>query len=151
MTDEPSPTNDQDGERPEGTEPRGRSGWIFWVVIGTILVVEFWLFGRRGDIEVCVGKQGVHDFALVGKERTDDNRWAFPRCERRLNLGLRSEFEPQVADAVKVACRGATTFQHQAERSQCVEGNGGWQHRVHASFIPPWDPRYRKQLFWFLY
>lgn len=122
----------------------------FWIVILAILALELWLFGRRGEIEVCVGKSGVHDFTLVGKPRTDDNRWSIPRCERRENLGMRSAFEAERDDAVRVACRGATTFHHRGEGPKCVAASDGWEHRVTARYVPPWDARYREQLLWFL-
>jgi len=125
-------------------------GWAFWIVLGIILIIELWIFGRRGEIEVCVAKQGMHDFALRGTAPTDANRWQIPRCEARVNLGLRSEYEQQVDDATRVACRGATTFRHRGEGDHCIHQKQGWERRVQTSFVPPWDARYRRRLFWFL-
>lgn len=128
---------------------KGSSAW--WWFVPVFIVAEFWLFGHRGEIHVCVGKTGVHDFSLVGEPRNDTNRWKFPRCEERLNIGLRSELEAQVADATQAACRGATTFHHRGEASACAEGTQGWEHSVTTSFVPPWDARYYERLLWFFY
>ena len=121
-----------------------------WWALPILMVVEFYAYGHNGRLEVCVGKQGHTDFSLVGQERTDDNRWKFPRCETRLNLGLRSQYDEKVAEGTKVACRGATIFRHQGEAKACVAAEQGWEHRVDASFVPPWDPAYYEHLFWFL-
>ena len=130
-------------------EKSGGSRW--WVVLLVVLVVEFYVYGRNGDIEVCVGKQDVHDFSLVGQERTDDNRWKFPRCEARVNLGLRSQYDELVEDATNVACRGATLFRNRGEGPQCVAGEQGWTKQVETSYIWPWDSRYYKHLLWFVF
>ncbi len=151
---EASPADSPDGSRSEskadGTK-KSSGGSRWWYLLLLILVVEFWVYGRQGEIEVCVGKQGTHDFALLGQERTDDNRWAFPRCETRENLGLRSNYDLLVEDAIKNACRGQTMLRHRGEGPACVEQNDGWQHQLETSFIPPWDHRYYEHLLWFLF
>lgn len=128
---------------------RGRFSWLWWA-LPVLMVVEFYAYGRGGRLEICVGKQGETDFALVGQARTDDNRWKFPRCETRENLGLRSQYDAKVAEGIEVACRGATVFRHQGEAKACVAGEQGWEHRVESHFVPPWDPAYYRHLFWFL-
>ena len=99
---------------------------------------------------MCVGKDGETDFALIGQERTDENRWKFPRCEARENLGLKSHYDQAVEESVKVACRGATIFHHQGETKACVAADKGWIHRIEVSHCPPWHDHFRKHLFWFL-
>jgi hypothetical protein len=126
-------------------------GGRWWLVLLAVLVVEFYVYGRNGDIEVCVGKQDVHDFSLIGQERTDENRWKFPRCEARVNLGLRSQYDELVEDATNVACRGATLFRNRGEGPQCVAGTDGWTKQVDTSYIWPWDSRYYEHLLWFLF
>lgn len=128
---------------------RRRIPW--WYVIASLIVVEFWLYGRRGYIDVCVGTQGETDFALVGKERTDANRWKFPRCERRLNVGLMSRYEEAVDEATSVACRGATILRHQGEGKACTKQEKGWVRQIETRHVPPWHAVYYEHLFWFLY
>jgi hypothetical protein len=130
-------------------EKGGGSRW--WLVLLVVLVAEFYVYGRRGDIEVCVGKADVHDFSLIGQERTDDNRWKFPRCEARVNLGLRSQYDELVEDGTSVACRGATLFRNRGEGPQCIAGSEGWSKQVQTSYIWPWDSRYYKHLLWFIF
>lgn len=129
-------------------ESKKRGRW--WWILPAAAVVEFWVYGYRGHVEVCVGKQGQTDFALIGKERTDENRWRFPRCEERLNLGLRSHYDERVDEAVRVACRGATIFRNQGEMDICVDGKDGWEVRIETSQCPPWHAHYYEHLFWFL-
>mgnify|MGYP001325408932 CR=1 FL=1 len=147
--DEPDAHAGQAATKREGEAKRGRKFSLWWILPAAMLV-EFYVYGRNGYIDVCVGKQGQTDFSLVGQPRTDDNRWKFPRCERRINLGLRSSYDEKLADGVKVACRQATLFRHQGESAQCEAADGGWVHQVDTSFCPPWDPNYYKHLFWFL-
>lgn len=114
------------------------------------MVIEFWVYGRNGYIDVCVGKEGHTDFSLRDQARTDENRWKFPRCESRTNLGLRSHYDERVEEATKVACRGATLFRFQGEADRCEAGEAGWAREVSSRFCPPWDPAYYEHLFWFL-
>ncbi len=137
--DEPSP-------RP--ARPRRWTSKLWWA-LPVLMIVEFYFYGHNGRLEICVGKQGDTDFALVGQKRTDDNRWKFPRCETRLNLGLRSQYDTQVAEGTEVACRGATIFRYKGEAKACTAAEQGWQHRVEGHFVPPWDPAYYEHLFWF--
>ncbi len=140
---------------PEPARARARTGLLarvrWWWLLLAALVIEFYVYGSRGHIEVCVGKQGETDFALVGKERTDDNRWKFPRCEAASNLGLVSKYEQATKEATSVACRGATIFRHQGEGKQCVAGEAGWQHRVQTRHAMPWEKAFYQHLLWFLF
>ncbi|MEM6292942.1 MAG: hypothetical protein AAGA54_16830 [Myxococcota bacterium] len=136
---------------PEAAKDVPKRGSRWWYALLLILVVEFYVYGRRGEIEVCVGKEGVHDFALLGQERDDTNRWKFPRCETRVNLGLKSNYELLVEDAAKNACRGQTMLKHRGEGPACVKQTQSWQHQTQTSFIPPWDRRYYEHLLWFAF
>lgn len=129
---------------------KGRtSRW--WLLLLAVLLLEFYVYGSRGEIQVCVGKEGEHDFALLGQERTNENRWKFPRCEQRENLGLRSNYALMVEDAAKGACRGQTMLRNRGEGKLCVDQDQGWSHRIETHFIWPWDHRYYEHLLWFLY
>jgi len=137
------------GSKPDDDDAPKKASRLWWLLPAAV-ILEFWIYGHNGTIEVCVGKEGQTDFSLIGSERTDDNRWSFPRCETRLNLGLQSEFDAQAADAKKIACRGATLFKNRGEASQCEASEDGWTERVDGQFCPPWDPNYYEHLFWFL-
>ena len=130
-------------------EPRRRASKLWWA-LPILMVVEFYFYGHNGRLEICVGKEGDTDFSLVGQPRTDENRWKFPRCETRLNLGLRSHKEAKIEEGLKVACRGATIFRHQGEAKACIAKDKGWVHQIEGHFVPPWAPAYYKHLFWFL-
>ncbi len=132
------------------TAPVRRRASKLWWALPILMLVEFYVYGHNGRLEICVGKEGDTDFALVGQERTDQNRWKFPRCETRENLGLRSHYGERVQEGVEAACRGATIFRHQGESKACIAGEKGWQHRVEGHFVWPWDPSYYRHLFWFL-
>lgn len=135
--------------KPAAPPARRRASRLWWA-LPVLMVVEFYVYGHDGRLEICVGKEADTDFSLVGQERTDENRWKFPRCETRENLGLRSQHDAKVAEGLEVACRGATIFRHQGQAKACVAGEEGWQHRVEGHFVPPWDPSYYRHLFWFL-
>jgi hypothetical protein len=147
-TPEPTAAPAADAETPQKAESRG-SRW--WYLLLVVLVVEFYVYGSRGEIQVCVGKGGQHDFALLGQERDDSNRWKFPRCEKRENLGLRSNYDLMVEDAAKGACRGQTMLRNKGEGKVCLEQKDGWSHQIETGFIPPWDRRYYEHLLWFIY
>jgi hypothetical protein len=143
---------DKQGEPEPAIHPAPQSGrrLRLWWLLPLAIVVEFGIYGSRGHIEACVGKAGAHDFELVGQERTNANRWRFPRCEERTNLGLRSGYELKTREAVSVACRGATLLKHQGEGSDCVAGANGWQHRIGTSQCPPWHRHFWEHMLWFL-
>jgi hypothetical protein len=131
--------------------PKEASSKRWWVGLGLVLAVELAVYGSRAEIEVCVGKDGVHDFALHGELREDANRWRFPRCETRMNLGLRSRYDESVEDAASVACRGATLFRNRGEAKDCTEATSGWRREVDARQVWPWDARLHRHLLWFLF
>jgi hypothetical protein len=153
---------DDDGDQPSKWS---RYLWVALVVAG---VFELWLFGYRGHIEVCVGRQGEHDFALLGTPRNDDNTRRFPTCEKRLNIGITGKFDKQQEDAMIHACRRATILRGKRAALECAIGNKGikglegikgiksidgakaWEHRTTTGWCPPWHDHYYKRLFWFL-
>lgn len=139
-----------DGKAAAAVPPARRRASRLWWALPILMLVEFYVYGHDGRLEICVGKEGDTDFSLVGQERTDANRWKFPRCETRENLGLRSQQEERVKEGLEAACRGATIFRHQGQAKACIAGEQGWQHRVQGRFVPPWDPAYYRHLFWFL-
>lgn len=149
---EATPSTDAKADLPPEASPTPapRRASRLWWALPILMLVEFYVYGHNGRLEICVGKEGDTDFSLVGQERTDANRWKFPRCETRENLGLRSQQEERVKEGVEAACRGATIFRHQGEAKACIAGEQGWQHRVQGRFVPPWDPAYYRHLFWFL-
>ena len=128
--------------------PKRRIPWL--AIILVIAAVELFLFGSRGRIEVCVAKDGVHDFDLVGTPRTEDNTARYPSCETRLNIGMKSRYDDLETDAVVQACRRANMFRGKEAILTCAVQADGWKHRVTATFVKPWEPEYRKRLFWFL-
>lgn len=121
----------------------------WWLLLPLAIVIEFWIYGARGHVQVCVGKAEHTDFSLVGAERNDDNRWKVPRCESRLNLGLTSDFEPKVQEATAVACRGATLFRFPGETTACKELSQGWERRLNTEQCWPWHRHFIEQLLWF--
>lgn len=147
--DDVAPTSADTEAAPAPSPVRRRASRLWWA-LPILMLVEFYVYGHNGRLEICVGKEGDTDFSLVGQERTDANRWKFPRCETRENLGLRSQQEERVKEGIEAACRGATIFRNQGEAKVCVAGEQGWQHRVQGRFVPPWDPAYYRHLFWFL-
>ena len=135
-----------DGEGDEA--PKRRIPWL--AIILVIAAVELFLFGNRGRIEVCVAKEGVHDFGLVGTPRTEDNTASYPSCETRLNIGMKSRYDDLKTDAVVQACRRANMFRGKEAILTCAVEADGWTHRITTDFVKPWEPEYRKKLFWFL-
>jgi hypothetical protein len=130
------------------TPPRRGIRW--WWILPALLLIEFYVFGRHGYVEVCVGKADETDFTLSGEPRNDENRWKFPTCEERQNLGLRSHYDERVTEAVGVACNRATIFRFRGQKQACVDQKDGWKQEVRTRFCWPWDPNYYEHLFWFL-
>jgi hypothetical protein len=114
-------------------------------------VVELWAFGSRGHINLCVGREGVHDFSLVGQDRNDENTRRYPSCEKRVNIGITSHYDEANEDAAINACRRATILRPKAETIACVIKEAGWQHQVETKWCPPWHDHYYKRLFWFAF
>lgn len=156
--DDDESEDDESGERAaEGssasrerkkTDDSRRFPWGWLLLAAGVL--ELYAFGARGEVEVCVAKDGVHDFALLGTPRTDQNRARFPSCETRLNLGVFGDFEKREEEAMYLACRRATILGGKRDTATCA-AKIGWSHRSTSQQIWPWDRRFYRQLFWFLF
>lgn len=136
--------------KPEKGEARGWGRW-FWVGLVVVGSIELFIYGYRGDLEVCVGRAGVTDFALQGQPRTEESRGKHPECHRARNIGLRSGYDDAVQESAILACKRATLFQGQDVLLQCAAGLAPFEHRVEARFVWPWEPDYYRRLFWFLF
>ncbi|HTM43701.1 MAG TPA: hypothetical protein VL137_02030 [Polyangiaceae bacterium] len=129
--------------------PKTDRSTLYWAVgIVALVFAELYYYGHNGELKVCVGKEGVHDFNLIGQMRTDENRWKFPFCEDRVNLGLRDEFDDLGRDAVKSACRRATLLHFQSEAADCVALENHWKRKVITRQVMPWERRFYRQLLW---
>ena len=144
----PAPSSgDSASSEDSASKDWGRYVWPVLLVVG---LVELWMFGRRGHIEVCVAKDGVHDFALLGQTRTDDNTRQFPTCETRFNLGITSDYDDLLQTAMLQACHRANILRGKEATLICAIKEDGWQHRVTETHCPPWHEHYYKRMFWFL-
>ncbi|MEM1032158.1 MAG: hypothetical protein AAGN82_17545 [Myxococcota bacterium] len=132
----------------EGAPRRRRSWW--WIVLGVALF-ELFLFGRRGELRVCVARDGEHDFALVDQPRNDENTQRYPTCEKRTNLGIVSHYDEARDHAAATACQRATVLRPKDEVYLCALRQAGWAHREESAFVPPWDERYYKRMLWFIF
>lgn len=114
----------------------------------SLVLLELYVYGRRGAFMVCVAKEGVHDWNLIGQQRNDQNRWKFPFCEERRNLGLRSEFDELAVQAVKTACHRATLMHFKTEQDACIAMEKNWRRKVITRQIWPWEKPFYRRLFW---
>jgi hypothetical protein len=139
----------QDPDAAGGAKPKRKwpNPWLILLAVG---VLEVWLFGRRGHLEVCVARDGEHDFALLGTPRDDSNTKRYPTCEKRLNIGLTSRYQQAHDDAMLRACQRATVLRGKTMTIACALSLEGWQQRTEESWCPPWHDHYYKRLFWFL-
>lgn len=137
--------------RPPASAPRRSASRLVWLAILAFGLTELWLFGRNGDLRVCVVRAGEHDLALVDTPRTDENTRRYPSCERRQNVGLRSHYAERVEDAMIHACRRATILRGRQATLDCALKRDGWEHHVEGRWVAPWEPAYYQRLFWFLF
>lgn len=128
---------------------RSRARFVWPLVLGVGLL-ELWIFGNKGEIQVCVAREGEHDFSLIGQPRTDENTRRYPTCEKRFDLGLRGHYDERVEDAALHACRRATILRGRDHTIACFLQRGGWQHRIETRWVAPWEAPYYERLFWFL-
>jgi len=149
-TAEASDATGKPAEKPAEKQERVRSGAWIWLALLVVALVELYMFGRRGHIEVCVARQGEHDFALIGTPRTEENTRRYPTCEKRLNVGILSHFDEAKEDAMIHACRRATILRGKRAALECALAAEGWEHRETTAWCPPWHDHYYKRLFWFL-
>jgi hypothetical protein len=136
---------------PAEVPPKKSRGRVWAIALLAAAVFELWLFGRRGHLEVCVARDGEHDFALLGQPRTEENTRRYPTCEKRFNLGVTSHYDEAVEDGMLHACRRANILRGREAILLCALKEGGWQHRVEESWCPPWHDHYYKRLFWFAF
>ena len=151
----PSPADGQGVEGGGTSSPsvkqgpeKGRSNVWLWVVgIASILALELYVYGHNGWIRVCVGQEGVTDFAALDAPRTQRRAAGFPVCMERLNLGMYSNGDEVARDALEQVCaRGATLMG--GDQRDCIRKEKGWIRRVDKQHVPPWDKRlYRRLLF----
>jgi hypothetical protein len=131
-----------------GPPKRDRSTLYWTIAVVSLVLLELYVYGRRGAFMVCVAKEGAHDWNLIGQQRNDQNRWKFPFCEERRNLGLRSEFDELAVQAVKTACHRATLMHFKTEQNSCIAMEKGWRRKVITRQIMPWEKSFYRRLFW---
>jgi hypothetical protein len=135
--------------QPAAAAPKKDRSTLYWTIaVISLVLLELYFYGRRGALRVCVAKEGVHDWALIGQQRNDQNRWKFPFCEERRNLGLRSEFDDLAFQAVKTACHRATLMHFKNEKDSCIAMEKGWRRKVITRQIMPWEKSFYRRLFW---
>lgn len=127
---------------------RARYVWPALVLIG---LFEVWLFGRRGHIEVCVAKDGVHEFGLLEEKRTDANTRQYPTCDKGLNLGILGSYDETLESTMVRACHRANILVGREATLICAVKEDGWQHRVTETHCPPWHDHYYQRMFWFAF
>jgi len=125
-----------------------RSSWYWGLGVALLVVLELYFYGKNGVFQVCVAKDGFHDWNLIGQQRNDANRWKFPYCEERKNLGLRSEFDDLAREAVKASCRRATLMHFKGEENACIAMEKGWRRKVITRQVMPWEKQFYRRLFW---
>lgn len=139
---------------PAKAQPAKNWGKGLWPTLLVVGLFELWLFGRRGHLEVCVAKDGAHDFALLSEKRTDENTRRYPTCESRYNLGVVSAYDDAREEALLRACHRANILKGKDARAAtliCAIEEDGWKHRVTEAQCPPWHDHYYKRMLWFLY
>jgi hypothetical protein len=138
-------------EEKAASEARERKRTRIWIgLVLTILCVELYVFGSRGQIEACVGREGQSDFSLIGAPRTEKNRAKVPMCETRYNVGMRSVYDEAREESLYAACRRATMIRGDRERAACFGGLAGWQQQVTTRFVWPWEKPFYQRMFWFI-
>lgn len=152
--DQPAPDNDE--RRIEAPDPaferRERRKTAIWMaVIGVLLTVELYVFGKNGYIDVCVGRDGVTDFGLVGKSATPETGSKAPLCERRHNLGMRSHYDEELKTGLRQACQRANAVFGTHDVTGCIHGKDRWAHWITSEQVPPWHEAFYKQMLWFLF
>lgn len=135
------------GAQGEGRDDKDRTFW-FWVAgIVLILGIELYVFGHNGEIEVCVGVEGVTDWAQKDQPRTAENFRKAPVCAQRVNLGMYPGTQEAAEAALNDACKRATMMQTGALQ-HCIRREKQWTRRVEKQQVPPWDPRLYRRLLW---
>lgn len=128
-------------------KPRDKTFWLWVVGIASILAVELYVYGHNGQIEVCVGIEGVTDFAERNQPRNAANFRSAPQCSRRLNLGMYEGTQELSQAALQEACARATV-QNRDAMPDCLRRDKKWTRQVYKEQVPPWDPRLYRKLLW---
>ena len=126
-------------------------GKTWAIAIVSILLVELYVFGSRGSIQVCVGREGVTDFSLRDQRPTAETRGRVPSCETRYNVGMRSYFDDRLKEATYLACRRATIVSGIEERAACFGSMRPWQKQVEVRYVAPWEQVFYETFLWFLF
>ncbi len=125
----------------------GKGFWLWVVGIALILSLELFIYGHNGHVRVCVGVDGVTDWALKYQPKTPDNYRKAPMCAERLNLGMYSGTQEAAEGALDEACRRATMMNRKA-LPDCLRREKKWTRQVDKDQVFPWDERLYKRLFW---
>lgn len=131
---------------------RERRNTLIWVAaIGLLLTIELYLFGRNGYIDVCIGRDGITDFGLVGEPVTQETSRKAPLCQRRHNLGMQSRYDEELKAGLRQACQRANATFGTRDVMSCINGKDPWAHWIASEQVPPWHEAFYKQMLWFLF
>jgi hypothetical protein len=119
--------------------------WVLGIVIA--LSVELYIYGRNGFVQVCVGVEGVTDYAQRNMPRSAVNAKTAPHCASRLNLGMYSDTDERAREALNEACSRATIL-NRKELTPCLRRENKWTRQVYKEQVPPWDKRLYRRLLW---
>ncbi|HEX2735658.1 MAG TPA: hypothetical protein VHM70_28860 [Polyangiaceae bacterium] len=128
-------------------KPRRDNFWLWALGILLLLSIELLVYGHNGQIEVCVGIDGVTDFSLKHQARTKETARKMPQCASRLNLGMYDKTEEQALEALTDAC-GRATMVNKGEIDNCLHRNNKWTRDVTKTQIAPWDRRLYRRILW---
>ncbi len=135
--------------KPTSGKDESETSGRFWLWIAgffVVMSVELYVYGHAGEIQICVGQEGVTDFALVGAPRTLEGFAKIPICSNAENLGMWSRRTEAETFALKDACRKAAPARP-AVAEECRRHDGRWRRQVSVKQVPPWDRRlYRRIL-----
>ena len=119
----------------------------FWLSVAVLFCAELYVFGHDGELSACVGKEGTHDFSLIGGEHDESQRWALPYCQSGENLGMVSHREELAARARNISCQQAAALQFPEEEESCRNSQDGWKLQYRGKQIYPWSARFVKRFF----
>lgn len=143
-------TADGGDPQPSAGDEKNRKDKTFWIWVAGILFIlglELFIFGHDGKIEVCVGVEGVTEWALKDQARTPETFRKAPVCAERLNLGMYAGSQEAAEAALNEACKRATMLQRDALQD-CIRRENKWTRQVNKQQVPPWDERLYRRLLW---
>src|SRR5690606_5818065 len=97
------PAADSTGETnpsPAGAARKRVSGYVWAALIFTLLAAELYAYGDNGQVRVCVGRNGITDFAQLDKPRQGNIAAGYPFCVESLNLGMYSRSDDVAKEAL---------------------------------------------------